>query len=690
MLAVAARARLHGVKPTHLDTVVSLSAPTVHPSGARCVVAVTRPDFRADAPVGQLWEVPLDGGAAARRLTRGFRDTAPRYSPNGRWLAFLRATPEGRPQLCLVEAQGGEPRVLTNRLLGVEQFAWSPEGNRIAFTSREPEAGRYGSMDGVGPRAEDPRLVTHLNYRVNGPGYTGDQRSQLFVLDVPDGNDEPFVTAKGRAKAAEAETPADERETGLPEARQLTTTGVDHSLPSFSSDGQWVYTVSQFDPADVDTLGSRVVRTAADGGGSAPIELGTPDAASVQAVREAADGSGLFVLASTLGESGTDFVGWSTHMFWHDSAAGSTVRISDPDDDFGEAPAALRVGADGRALAIGRRRGTARLVAFAPGGGREVLVGDDRVVTGADSAGGAVVLAFADATTPGELAAVREGAPERLTDFAAPLREAAAPLVPREFTGKSADGTPVHGWLVLPQGTGPFPVLLNIHGGPFAQYTGAWFDEAQVYAGAGYAVLMCNPRGAAGYGEDHGRAIKGRMGSVDLEDVLGFVDSALAEFPELDRERLGVMGGSYGGYLTAWTIAHDHRFRAAIVERGFLDPVSFIGSSDIGWFFPGEYTGWDVEAMQAQSPMAFVDNVTTPTLVVHSEEDWRCPIEQAQRYYTALRLHGVETELLVFPGENHELSRAGTPHHRKQRFEHILRWWSRHLPTEANPAPAEG
>jgi dipeptidyl aminopeptidase/acylaminoacyl peptidase len=228
-------------------------------------------------------------------------------------------------------------------------------------------------------------------------------------------------------------------------------------------------------------------------------------------------------------------------------------------------------------------------------------------------------------------------------------------------------------------------VLLNIHGGPFAQFTGAWFDEAQVYAGAGYAVLMCNPRGSAGYGEAHGRAIKGRMGSVDFDDVLGFLDSALAAFPALDPDRLGIMGGSYGGYLTAWTIAHDHRFRAAIVERGFLDPVSFVGSADIGWFFPGEYTGWDPDAMRRQSPMACVDDVKTPTLIIHSEEDWRCPIEQAQRYYAALKLRGVETELLIFPGENHELSRSGTPHHRKQRFEHILRWWAQHLPTSGNP-----
>lgn len=690
MLVAAVRIRLHGVKPCQLDAIVTVSAPTLHPSGTRCTVGATRPDFRADATVGQLWEVPLDGGAP-RRLTRGFRDTAPQYSPDGRLLAFLRASPGERPQLFIVEADGGEPRAITDRLLGVEHFAWSPDSRRIAFLSREPEAGRYGSMDGVGPGAEDPRLVTDLNYRLNGRGYTGDQRTQLFVVVVPDVGEEPFIAARGRAKQAESKV-AEGAETGLPEARQLTSGGIDHELAVFSSDGAFVYTVSQVDPTAVDTLGAHVARTPVHGGESSVVELGTQDAASVQAVREAPDGTGLFVLASSLGDSGTDFVGRSTHLFWHAFDDGSTVRLSDAyEDDFGEAPAALRVGSDGQALVLGRHHGAVRLVGFRTGGERVILTEGDAVVTGVDAVHGDIVVAFADAATPGEVAAVRNGSLERLTDFASLLREETLPLIPREFTGRSADGTPVHGWVVLPDGDGPHPVLLMIHGGPFAHYTGAWFDEAQVYASAGYAVVMCNPRGSAGYGEDHGRAIKGRMGTVDYEDVLGFLHSALESFPALDPERLGILGGSYGGYLTAWTIAHDHRFRAAIVERGFLDPVSFIGSSDIGWFFPGEYTGWDPQQMDAQSPMARVGQVETPCLVIHSEEDWRCPIEQAQRYFAALKLRGVETELLVFPGENHELSRSGTPHHRKQRFEHILRWWARYLPTSANPGEvAEG
>ena len=223
-------------------------------------------------------------------------------------------------------------------------------------------------------------------------------------------------------------------------------------------------------------------------------------------------------------------------------------------------------------------------------------------------------------------------------------------------------------------------MLLNIHGGPFAQYGVRVFDEAQVAVEAGYAVVQCNPRGSAGYGQQHGRAIKQAMGTVDASDVLAFLDAALAAHPELDAQRLGIMGGSYGGYLTAWTIAHDHRFTAAIVERGFLDPEAFIGTSDIGWFFSTEYTGEDPAGRLAQSPLAVVGQVTTPTLVVHSEEDYRCPLEQAQRYFSSLKRQGVEAQLRVFPGENHELTRGGSPRHRLERFEHVLAWWARHLP----------
>jgi len=202
---------------------------------------------------------------------------------------------------------------------------------------------------------------------------------------------------------------------------------------------------------------------------------------------------------------------------------------------------------------------------------------------------------------------------------------------------------------------------------------------------------MCNPRGSAGYGQAHGLAIKGAMGGVGADDILAFLDGCLAN-PDLslDGERVGVMGGSYGGYVTAW-LTSTERFAAAFVERGYLDAESFVGSSDIGWFFPDEYHGPNraSTALRDQTPMAFVDKVTTPTLVIHSEADWRTPIEQGQRWFTALRRNAVPTEMLVFPGEGHELSRSGRPTHRRDRFTHILRWWSEHLSGTPKSVPPD-
>jgi dipeptidyl aminopeptidase/acylaminoacyl peptidase len=223
-------------------------------------------------------------------------------------------------------------------------------------------------------------------------------------------------------------------------------------------------------------------------------------------------------------------------------------------------------------------------------------------------------------------------------------------------------------------------VLLTVHGGPFRQYGWALSDETQTYVSAGYAVVQCNPRGSSGYGAAHGRAIRGGWGGLDADDVLAFLDAALTD-PALDAGRVGITGGSYGGYLTALLIGRTDRFAAAVVERALTDPVSFAGSADIGWYFPDQYLGTDPARIAAQSPLANARAITTPTLVIHSEEDWRTPLEQGQRLYVELKRRGVESELLLFPGEGHELSRTGRPRHRLARAEHVLRWWARWLPT---------
>jgi len=650
-----------GVHPRQLNLLTTLSAPSVAPSGDYAVVAATRPDLGADSYVGQLWRVPLSGGAPVR-ITRGFRDAAPKVSPDGRLIAFLRAVPGGRPQLAIVPADGGEPMVLTDAHLGVSAFAFSPDSTRLAYICAVPEDGRYGTLDGVGSGQEDPRRITDYKYWSNGRGYTADQRRHLFVLDVPDPRGEPAVAPVGRA--AKGETP-----TLLPVPRQLSSGPFDHDCPAWDAEG--ILAISaRHDGADVD-LRQDFYRF--DPAGGEPVRVTDSTNGPSPSMAAVPVGGHLFFVADDLGPDGRDLAGRNPGVWRVPAAGGAAVRLTDAACVHIEGD--LVADGDG-VLAVDLVRGDGVAIRLGPDGetDRWRLPGS---VLAVGAGGGARVAVLATGSSMGDLVTLPEGTV--LTDFSSALRDQAPPIPVQELVATAPDGYEVHGWLVRPAVEGPRPVVLMIHGGPFAAYSSVFFDEAQVLAGAGYAVLMCNPRGSSGYGEDHGRAIVGAFGDRDAADVLAFLDHALATVDGLDAGRLGVMGGSYGGYLAAWLTAHDHRFAGAIVERGYLDPQSFIGSSDIGWFFPQAYH-LSREAMDAQSPMLLVDRVRTPTLVLHSEEDLRCPLSQALRYYTELKLAGVETELLVFPGENHELSRSGTPVHRAQRFEAVLDWWARYLP----------
>ena len=299
-----------------------------------------------------------------------------------------------------------------------------------------------------------------------------------------------------------------------------------------------------------------------------------------------------------------------------------------------------------------------------------------------------VAAVVAEPGTPGEVTSIEvgpDGVPtdevRRLTDLAEPLRAAGIAGL-EEITATAPDGYPVHGFLVLPPEPGPHPVLLVVHGGPHAAYGWGLFDEAQVYAAAGYAVVLPNPRGSAGYGLEHGRTVLGRLGTVDTDDVLALLDAAL-DRPDCDAGRVGVMGGSYGGFMTSWLASHaPERFTAAISERAVNAWDSFAGSSDIGYYFAENYVGAGRDSQWQASPLAYADDIALPLLIIHSEHDWRCPVEQAQRLFVALKRRGAETEMLLFPAEGHELSRSGRPQHRLQRFEAILDWWARYLPVQ--------
>ncbi len=657
------------MRAADIDKLVSVGRPTIAPDGAFAVFAASRPDLTANRAVGQLWRVDLPDGTP-RRLTRGVSDTAPRLAPDGAAVAFLRADAKGKAQVFVVAAGGGEPVQATDARAGVGSFAWSPDGARLAYTARTPEEGRYGTVEGLEPIAEAPRRITGIRWHANGLGYLADRPAHVFLIDVPSVDAEPFYEPAPAVRPEGEDAP--KKQLVAAEAVQLTSGAGSYGGVAFTADGSEILAAVDEIETDRRDLSSRVVALSADGGTEREV-LARTALLSVDEIVVAPDGT-VALLASGVGEGRVDFIAPAVGLYLLE--ADGPRLLTDPDAlDLGEVGSHITAVGDDF-LVQNRSRGTVSLVRVSRDGATASVFDGDVEVAGHAAAGERIVVAYATPDSFGELALVGRGA---LTDFGAPLR-AQGLVLPgeREITGR--DGYPIHGWVAVPAGEGPFPVILQIHGGPYASYGIHLFDETQVLVDAGYAVVYCNPRGSAGYGRAHGRSIRQAMGTVDFHDVIDFLEGVVAGDERLDGARVGVMGGSYGGYLTAWTIAHDHRFAGAIVERGFLDPVSFQGTSDIGSFFGDEYVGVDPVQMAAQSPMAVVDRVRTPTLVLHSELDYRCPLEQATRYYAALKRQGTEAEMLVFPGEDHELTRAGQPRHRVQRFDAVLQWWARHLP----------
>ncbi|PRX46726.1 dipeptidyl aminopeptidase/acylaminoacyl peptidase [Prauserella shujinwangii] len=645
------------MRPTDIALLATPGRPALR--GDLLLVAVSRPDLAADSYRSSLYRVGPDG---ATPWTHGERDSAPAISPDGRWVAFLRATgksgPLSRPQLHVMPAAGGESRRITELPLGVEEPAWAPDSRRIAFLARVPEPGRYGLPEGdeaeaPAAEAEAPRRITRFDYRLDDVGFLRDRPKRLFVLDVL--ADEP----------------------GEPEPLTGGATGV--SDPVWAPDGESVLVVAPRDWDRTETHHSDLYTVPA-AGGDPVLAVRTEGNAAHPVVT--GDGTVLY-----LGAEFTDSPVARNTGLWAAPLGGEPAaprRLTDTESVDCAVSAGRPVVSGERALVVVRHRGAAELRAVPltgerlPLAGLDLLAGERAAVRAADADGDTVAVVVAGPADAGEVALLSPEGSRTLTDFSGPLRaEGVRPA--EELTASAPDGYPVHGWIVLPEGEGPHPVLLVVHGGPFAPYEWSLFDEAQVYASAGYAVVLPNPRGSASYGEEHGRTVLGRLGTVDADDILALLDAAL-ERADTDESRVGLMGGSYGGFMTGWLAAHHgERFRAAWSERAVNAWDSFTGSSDIGWFFTGVYVGDDPEEQRRRSPLTHAGRIRIPFAVVHSEHDWRCPVEQAQRMFVALKRNGTETELLLFPGEGHELSRTGRPRHRVHRFEAVLDWWARHL-----------
>jgi dipeptidyl aminopeptidase/acylaminoacyl peptidase len=643
------------MRPEDVYELTGALDPRLRPGGEQVAYVVWSIDEEANEYRQRIWLAAVDGSSPPRPFTAGPKDNQPRWSPDGTQLAFTAARGEKKPrQLYVMPADGGEPRRLTELKEDVTTPVWSPDGTRIAFAARVRDEAYEEEDD----KKRRPRRFTRLQFKLDNVGWTGDRRSHIFVV-AADGSSDPV---------------------------QLTDGDFEDGAPFWSPDGSRIaFTSARSDDWDVE-VESDIYVVPADGGeparltdGDGRYQLGTfsPDGSQLAAqwmpggwdfphnldivVVAARDGSGRRVLTSSLDRTCAPYPELREPIWDGDAIVFSA-------EDRGDVHV-YRVAGDGS-------------------GEPQRIVGGERVVTGYDVAGGRV--AYTATTSPGlnELWVDER----QLTDIGTAFAEGRTLVAPERFTATSADGSEVDAWIVRPAGLEAgqrYPVVLNIHGGPFTQYGNGFFDEFQVYAGAGYAVVYSNPRGSSGREDDWGRAIRGPgegigpgWGTVDYEDLMAVTDAALERFDFCDPERVGVMGGSYGGYMTSWIVSHTNRFKAACSERAVNNMVSMYGSSDIGWVFKGyhgEFVHDAVDTYLAMSPWTYAKQIETPLLILHSENDLRCNIEQAEQLFTTLRLLKRDVELVRFPAEGHELTRSGNPAHRVMRFELLLEFFDRHL-----------
>jgi dipeptidyl aminopeptidase/acylaminoacyl peptidase len=629
-----------------------VSDPRVRPGGSEVAYVVWSIDGEANEYRQSIWVAPLDGSGSPRRLTSGDNDAQPRWSPDGNRLAFVskRGDEKARRQLYVLPMGGGEPQCLTEIKDDVGEPVWSPDGTRIVFSARVPDEAYEEEDD----KKRAPRRFTRLLYKLDSVGWTGDRRRHLYV-----------VAADGSS-----------------EAKQITEGDFEDSRPTWAPDGRIAFSSARNEDWDVELKGD-IYLVSPDGG--EPERL-TPNDANYYAPSYSPNGN---LLAVKWDPGGFDFPRHTQIGVMN--ADGSDFRLlttsldrtCDPYPEIREP-----IWDDGAIVFAIEDHGNIHLYRVSPAGGDpELLAGGDIVLSGYDVHDGQVVRTGSTAPNLAELYAGDRQLSEIGKEFAAgrSLTE------PERFTAISKDGSEVEAWIARPAGFKEgtrYPALLNIHGGPFTQYGNGFFDETQVYAGGGYAVLYANPRGSSGYAESWGRAIMGPgelgpgWGSVDYEDLMAVVDTALDRYDFIDPERLGVLGGSYGGYMTSWIVSHTNRFKAAISERAVNNLVSMYGSSDVGWVFKGYHGDFVHDAVDKYlqiSPWTYAKQIETPLLIMHSENDLRCNIEQAEVMFTTLRLLGKEVEMVRFPAESHELTRSGNPVHRVQRFELVLDWFDRYL-----------
>ncbi|QUL98066.1 MAG: S9 family peptidase [Candidatus Fermentithermobacillus carboniphilus] len=675
------------------------SDPEVSPDGKKVLFTVKTVTDEGKLK-GYKTNIWLASDGKVRQFTFGpGNDWNPRWSPCGRKVAFLSDRGKDKTQIYLLSLDGGEAVQMTSGLSGIGDIVFSPCGEKIAFTALE--GGAESGDSSSDQDKSDVRVITRIRYKLNGKGFLPEKRTQIYVLDIGSGKvtqltegpydcREPAWSPDGRFIAFTSARFEDHdlspvrdvwvipAEGG--EMRKISSGDAVLSAPSWSPDGKYIACYGHDNKYWGATV-TGIYLLSVDGG---PVryltkerELGvteTPasDMVSSPVPRPAwsKDGRTIYFSALVKGKS---------HLYQVDTVTGDVGAITSGNCSVYGWSRALREDVFAVALT------SFDLIS-------DVFIVDLRSCAGPEEKlNGSPVCESRLEKSPLEILVGCEGgkfssgAAKRLTRLNDDLLSSVYLSVPEEIEVKSPDGTPIQAWVMKPVGIKDgvkYPLILEIHGGPHSAYGVAFFHEFQFLASRGYGVVFGNPRGSTGYGQEFAAATRHDWGGKDYEDVMAVAGYA-ETLPWVDRDRMGVTGGSYGGYMTNWIIGHTRKFRAAVSQRSTCNRMSQFGSSDAAYTngefeFPGD--PWDNPmAYLERSPIMYVRNVQTPLLLMHSEEDLRCPISQAEEFFVALKKLKKTVVMVRFPGENHELSRSGKPRHRVERLEYIAAWFDKYL-----------
>jgi len=651
-------------RPLAVDDLYSLEEvgdPQVSPDGGW--VAFTREalDRKKDVSNVDLWMAPFAGGAPLRLAGHDDDESTPRFSPDGKWIAFLSSRDEEATQVWLLDRRGGEATRLTDYPGDVSDLVWSPDGKRLALVVGDAEPGA-GEGDAEGAEGEEeaetpePIVIRRLQFKQDGTGYLTELREHLYVFDLetrasaqvttgPYDDSEPAWSPDGRFLAFVSNRTADpdandDSDVFVVEARagqsprRLTTTASFDQSPVFTADGGAVVYVQGGDPKDI-WYGANHVAVVPVGGG-VPRPLTRDLDRNVLAPRLSHDGRFVYFLLED---------GGNGHLARVPVAGGAVERVVAGERDV-------------QAFALGPH---------------------DEAVVLESTPQRPLEVSVAEASGLRRLTTVNDG-------FLAGIELGEV----RRFQTTSPDGTRIDAFLTLPPASarggkvGRLPTILRIHGGPTSQYSTEFHPEWQLLAAHGYAVVGANPRGSTGYGRDFSRAIWADWGNKDGDDVLAAVDAAVA-MGVADPDRLGVGGWSYGGILTNYLITRTGRFKAATTGASEVNYLADYGTDHYQKWWEAELgLPWENVALWTRlSPFFQVAKITTPTLILGGSDDVNVPLLNSEQLYQALRRLGRQTELVIYPGETHDIS---TPSYQRDRLQRYIDWYDKYVKV-ATPAP---